>query len=117
MSQLRPLHDGLLIRVDPIVDKYLISSPDIQEQAGVNAWGTVIAAGPGRWTAGTAKSPPVRVLMDVKVGDRVCFIRYHARTKTGEGLAWVLGKDKVLLKEADVIVYEPAEAGSGESAT
>lgn len=117
MSKLQPLHDRIVARVDPVRDPYLITSPDIQAQAGVNAWGTVIAVGLGRWTAGTKTKPPVRVPMEVQVGGRVCFIKYHARTKTGEGISWVIGKDMVLLKEDDVIAYEPVEPNESKSAT
>lgn len=107
MSALRPLGDRVLVRFDPAEDGARVRASGVimppRAVDDVHQWGEVLAVGPGRLTKKGVLVPP-----DVKVGDRVLYIRYLKETHTGKTLRQqdCLAEDQFLIQESDIIAIE-----------
>lgn len=101
--KLRPLHDWLVVKLDPIPDK--IGSIFIDGSAAERArTATVLAVGPGRYLSWeNARRIPVAIL----VGDKVTFFREHLEHQQGKQLVRTLfselGDSIGLIREPDVL--------------
>lgn len=74
------------------------------DESDIMTWGTVVAVGPGRVT-----SKGVRIPLEVKVGDKVCYNRFNRRTQSGEQLEEIIGEKYVILEERkDIVAVDPA---------
>jgi chaperonin GroES len=91
-SKLVPLHDRLVIR--PVVQEEVLSSgiviPDTAKEKPQQ--GTIIAVGPGR-----LDDNGKRILMDVRVGDRVLYAKY-----TGQEIK-IDREELIVLSEKDIL--------------
>ncbi len=91
-SKLVPLHDRIVIR--PVVQEEVLSSgiviPDTAKEKPQQ--GTAIAVGPGR-----LDDNGKRILMDVKVGDRVLYAKY-----TGQEIK-IDREELIVIQEKDVL--------------
>jgi co-chaperonin GroES (HSP10) len=84
---LRPLHDWILVELEPLPEDkvgllHVIGSALERVRAG-----TVVRVGPGM--PKSARSP-IRVPIDVAVGERVAFYRENFETQQGKQVAHVL---------------------------
>jgi len=91
-SKLVPLHDRIVIR--PVVQEEVLSSgiviPDTAKEKPQQ--GTIIAVGPGR-----LDDNGKRILMDVRVGDRVLYAKY-----TGQEIK-IDREELIVIQEKDVL--------------
>ena len=91
-SKLVPLHDRIVIR--PVVQEEVLSSgiviPDTAKEKPQQ--GTAIAVGPGR-----LDDNGKRILMDVRVGDRVLYAKY-----TGQEIK-IDREELIVIQEKDVL--------------
>jgi len=103
----RPQNDYVLVESPP--DASDQTSGGIIKPEGaiedINIWGTVLAVGPGRLT-----KKGVRIPIDAKVGDRVLFVRFLKKTRTGEALVQVLGNNQFLIQEKDILAVDEEKA-------
>lgn len=92
MTQLRPLHDRILVRRVPIETKTQggLYIPEAHRDGKPNE-GTVVAVGSGKLPDGKY------VTMDVKKGDRVLFGKYAGTDIKVEG------QEVVVVREVDVL--------------
>jgi co-chaperonin GroES (HSP10) len=99
---IRPLHDWLLVEVEPEKAVYHFTSI-VRVSKDPVSMGRVLAVGPGRYYID--KYVPTTV----KAGDRVAFLT--ALTETGEGrsIGHVIMEDQALIRESDVLMV--VEAG------
>ena len=92
VSKLVPLHDRIVIR--PVVQEEVLSSgiviPDTAKEKPQQ--GTAIAVGPGR-----LDDNGKRILMDVRVGDRVLYAKY-----TGQEIK-IDREELIVIQEKDVL--------------
>lgn len=102
--RVRPLHDYVLIRCEPLKEDR--SGIIVLTQFQRVLHGEVLAVGPGRYV-GKAK---VRTPMALKVGDRVAFFRENMEHKQGQAIEHVLielseelGADLALMRERDIL--------------
>lgn len=94
--QITPLHDRLIIRrldESPDVRAGTIVIPDSAKEKP--QYGTVLAAGPGRWGKGGARLP-----LDVRAGDTVLFGKYSGQEITLDGVEYLI------MKEDDVLAVQ-----------
>lgn len=99
---MRIMGPRVLVQMDPDKDTMadgLLVKPQIAHEHVLRT-GCVIQVGEGAYTKKTGEPIP----MSLKVGDGVLFIRFMADTKTAESIQHHIGKDKILLKEADVVL-------------
>jgi len=101
----RPWSDWILVKFDPLRKR-----SDIIEIAGdgdtsVVRTGTVVQPGPGRITKKGTHAP-----MDVQVGDRITFLRWHqehrpgkANSETLKRMSAELGEDLTLIRQGDIL--------------
>lgn len=91
-SKLVPLHDRIVIR--PVLQEEVLSSgiviPDTAKEKPQQ--GTIIAVGPGR-----LDDNGKRILMDVRVGDRVLYAKY-----TGQEIK-IDREELIVLSEKDIL--------------
>jgi co-chaperonin GroES (HSP10) len=104
VADIRPLHDWLLVRLDPIPEKsgsiFLTGSGAVRRRTA-----TVLRVGPGRWDAGRMNRVPVGVEPD----DKVTFWREHLEHQQGKQLVRALaelGDDLGLIRSSDVLYAE-----------
>jgi co-chaperonin GroES (HSP10) len=101
--KLRPLHDWLLVKLDPIPDK--IGSIFIDGSAAERLrTATVLRTGPGKYLSWESDR---RIPVAVQVGDKVHFFREHLEHQQGKQLVRTLfselGEDIGLIREPDVL--------------
>lgn len=84
---LRPLHDWLVVELEPLPEDRVGSIHVIGSALERVRAGKVLSVGPGMPKA--ARSP-VRVPVDVAVGERVAFFRENFETQQGKQVAHVL---------------------------
>jgi co-chaperonin GroES (HSP10) len=101
--KLRPLHDWLVVKLDPIPEK--IGSIFIDGSAAERMrTATVLDTGPGMYVSWeNSRRIPVAVML----GDKVAFFREHLEHQQGKQLVRTLfselGKDIGLIREPDVL--------------
>lgn len=107
--RVRPLSDWLVVKVAPFDKRSsIIDLPGANESAVRK--GEVLEVGPGRAKTDTAGHEP----MDVKVGEKIVFLRWHGEHRPGkaqvEALAkWSaeLGEDLMMIRQNDILfAYE-----------
>lgn len=98
VATFRPLHDWLLIKVDPIQEKegsiFLVHGGRVRTA-------TVVRMGPGKSMPSGSKEP-----IGLAVGARIAFYREHMEHKQGKTLGAFLkeiGDDLALIRVADVL--------------
>ena len=95
----RPMRDLLIVEREPQPGETkggIIIPGDARQD--ILAYGTVTAVGPGVVTR-----KGVRVVPEVKVGDRVAYVFALERTETGKGLKASLDENTFLIQERDVL--------------
>lgn len=102
--KLRPLGDGILVRMDPLPEKQgLLFVP-----GGTRVrTGEVLEVGPGRPNKRGARRP-----LGLEVGERIAFFREHFEHRPGKELAHrlaELGDDLGLLHVEDVLFVLPPD--------
>ena len=103
----RPLGNGVLVRVDPMpgtVGSIII--PDSYSARDTHT-GTVVATGPGKNMPDGWVRP-----MDVQPGERICFHRWNLEHQSGQAVGHVLeqmGPDIALIKEDDILFIWPPD--------
>ena len=109
MLKIRPLGDRLIVRQSKAAEKIgLIHVPDSAQEK--NAEGEVLAVGPGRFRESfrengpvrdyervVAETGPVRLPMEMKVGDRVLYSKY------GGQVLKLDGEEYLVIKSDDVL--------------
>ncbi len=93
MMTISPLHDRLIVRrLDESPDQAagVIVIPDSAKEKP--QFGTVLAAGPGRFGKGGSRVP-----LDVKAGDTILFGKYSGQEIKLDGV------DYLIMKEDDVL--------------
>jgi co-chaperonin GroES (HSP10) len=116
----RPLNDWLLVKLDP--DKNETPGGLITIHGERHRTGTVLEAGPGAYRkqythmggpGDTSKFREVFKPTEVKPGDVVTFWRENLEHKSGqetnEHIVHLLGDDMGIVRENDVLFYEPRE--------
>ena len=104
IPQVRPLHDQILVYLEPDASKFSsapsLVKPDTVKADHVFRFGRVVRVGPGVWSKkGTNRKP-----VNVEAGTRVMFIKFVAtNTKTAESVQHILGKDFALLRSKDLL--------------
>lgn len=117
-QNLRPLHDNILVKIDPLPE--MMGSGILVRPQGAyddaKGWATVIAVGPGRWASrlrkGAVASPenkPVRLPMGLEPGDRIYTIRVHEKVATQRAIQAMFGEGYLMLKPADVLCVAAKE--------
>ena len=101
--KLRPFHDWLVVKMDPIPEK--IGSIFIDGSAAERLrTATVIRVGPGRYLNWETNR---RIPVAVMYGDKVAFFREHLEHQQGKQLVRTLfselGEDVGLIREPDVL--------------
>jgi co-chaperonin GroES (HSP10) len=100
--KLRPLGDGILVRLDPLPEKQgLLFIPGGSRVRT----GEVLEVGPGRPTKSGARRP-----LGLEVGERIAFFREHFEHRPGKELVRSLAEleeDLGLLHVADVLFVLP----------
>lgn len=100
------LGDRLLVKMDPLREKsdagILYPNKDAVTENDIYVWGTVEQVGNGKYPKNSNKRVPV----DVKVGDRVLFVRYLHKVETNKSLQCFTGEDRIILKEEDILCAE-----------
>ena len=94
---IRPLHDWLLVEVEP-GKKTFGSSSIVRVVGDPVSTGKIIAAGPGRHYID--KFVPTQV----KVGERVAFLTALTETGQGKSIGHVIAENQALIRETDVLV-------------
>jgi co-chaperonin GroES (HSP10) len=106
---IRPMNDRILVEIDKedlhLIEDSILIKPEKAHDT-VYTWATVIAVGPGRWSKPKKGKDQVRVPMGIKVGDRVCFVKFLRNTKTGEALQARLPDNHLIIQEQDVELIE-----------
>lgn len=107
MTQVRPLNDLVIVKVDPPekkVGSLLLPNP---EHAPMRK-GTVLRVGPGRRKLKRrGKKDTVYTPTQVKPGDRIVFFAAATGTKQGKQLAYSLPDDEDMIREEDILfVFE-----------
>lgn len=106
---LRLLNSWIVIK-DLEADETMIGSLHIPQGSveSPHKWAEVLETGKGKPLAKAAGYAP----MEVKVGDKVLYVRFLKNTDTGKALTTVLereyGAGAFLIQEQDVICVEPA---------
>jgi chaperonin GroES len=101
MSQLRPLHDRVLVKRVEAVERTPggIIIPDTAKEKPIE--GEVLAVGPGARDENGRVEP-----LDVKVGDRVLFGKWSGTEVIIEG------EDRLIMKESDILGIVEGKAGA-----
>ena len=96
---MKPLHDCMVVRVDPV--KEYTRGGIIKVAPEPVRTGTVLAIGPGR------RYKDKYIPTEAKVGDRIAFFDAVTKTMQGKQLAWKLPEDQVLIRENDALFIIP----------
>jgi chaperonin GroES len=101
MSQLRPLHDRVLVKRVEAVERTPggIIIPDTAKEKPIED--EVLAVGPGARDENGRVEP-----LDVKVGDRVLFGKWSGTEVIIEG------EDRLIMKESDILGIVEGKAGA-----
>lgn len=94
---IRPLHDWLLVEVEPGKPTFG-SSSIVRVVDDPISVGKVLAVGPGRMYADRY------VPTTVKVGERVAFLTALTETGQGKSIGHVIAENQALIRETDVLV-------------
>jgi co-chaperonin GroES (HSP10) len=96
--KIRPLHDWVLIEVEPPAKKkgsIILPDPDTTPVR----FGKVLRYGPGRRLKKSDRLIPAQV----KKGERVAFFMATTQTRQGRSLSHSLPDNQALIKESDVL--------------
>jgi chaperonin GroES len=99
---IRPMNGQILVETEDDSEK--LSCGLFRPEGAIediHIWGRVIAVGSGKIT-----TKGIEIPVDVKVGDKVYFIRFLRNTKSGESLIKVLGPNRFLINEKDIVLVE-----------
>ncbi len=94
--KITPLHDRLIVRrldESPDAREGVIVIPDSAKEKP--QYGTVLAAGPGRFAKGGGRVP-----LDVQAGDTILFGKYSGQEITLDGVEYLI------MKEEDVFAVQ-----------
>ena len=97
----RPIGDSILVQMDEESDKVaggLLFKPDAATEH-IFTKAVVLAVGPGKWSKNGDREP-----VQLEPGMGVIFIKYLAKTHTGEYVQYALGENQAILKPSDVIL-------------
>ena len=94
--KIKPLHDRIIVRrldESPDTTAGVIVIPDSAKEKP--QYGTVLAAGPGRFGKGGQRVP-----LDVQAGDTILFGKYSGQEVTLDGVEYLI------MKEDDVLAVQ-----------
>jgi len=97
MPKIRPLHDGVVVKLDPLSEERVSKGGIILVDVEFIRTGVAIVVGPGN------RFVDRYVKMDLKVGQRVCFFAGAMDTKQGQAMRARLNEDEALIRETDVL--------------
>jgi len=80
-----------------------LAKPDTVHETAVG-WGEVVALGHGHYT-GKGIVP----MTELKVGDRVAFIKFLKEAQTNKAIQHTIGEGRLMLKIEDVLVVQSGE--------
>lgn len=106
MVGVRPLHDWLLVKLEPLPEKtrggiILPSANEARQRVG-----RILRAGPGRRRWSRTLQRHFLEPLDVEVGERVVFYREHLEHQQGKSLVGVLQElepDTGLIRPMDIL--------------
>lgn len=101
-SKLKMMNDSILIKLDEDSNKTvsgILYKPDGACEHVLRT-AEVLGVGPGKYVA----KADVRDKIDLKEGDGVLFIKFVTYTNTSQEIQQVIGKDKAIIRPADVLL-------------
>jgi|HigsolmetaAR202D_1030399.scaffolds.fasta_scaffold01603_25 co-chaperonin GroES (HSP10) len=102
---IQPLSDWILVKFEPLEKRSSLIELPGQNESAVRK-GVVKIVGPGRRLPNSERRAP----MDVEVGDKIVFLRWHQEHRPGKQISETLrrkseelGEDLCLIRQSDIL--------------